>query len=611
MTSGGRIAKLAIIAAALALSGLTLAAWARWSAAGVVAGARGETTVAAQRLGQLLSAAIATARLRAEGLAAMPMVRAAVETDVATVRDLTRAEGFVFTPAAHEVIEIFQVAPHKRPLSLLRAPETSPTLGIARANEVRVDEQGGALVVTVAVPSRPLYEHGTLEGAVAVATRVELAPLEAALAESGIGAELLGAGEPVALTLQHPLAGARAVTVPVPLGAVPANGAAPQLTLRASVHTGGGALLWAGRTLLVAAFIAALLTFAAHRRRAMPTMDDAPTARRDTNAPRAIIAPLPTTKEKRGSDGNRLVLAWSANMPTPITQLAPAPDSLPILVDPRGDELAGRYRLLRPLGRGHSSDVYLAQAFVTGAPSTVALKILSGPDSPDSGGRRAFLEAARRQQRVTHSNVAQVLDVGDGGDVGYVAMEYVEGCTLEVLLGDLFARDEPLPLPQTVAIMAAVCRALDAARPLVHGAVKPSNVLVGRHNVVKLADFGAPPSASDRHAPEQYAGKTPDRRSDVYAAGVILHELATGRRMDVGGVDAKRWPPLPAPSLVRPGLPRALDAVVAKATRFGPRGRYATAGELMAALARATEEAVAGASTAWLGDWVERARRSS
>ena len=138
--------------------------------------------------------------------------------------------------------------------------------------------------------------------------------------------------------------------------------------------------------------------------------------------------------------------------------------------------------------------------------------------------------------------MAQVLDVADGarGDVAYVAMEYVEGCTLEVLLRDLFARDEPLPLPQTVAIMAALCRALDAARPLVHGAVKPSNVLVGRHNVVKLADFGAPPSATDRHAPEQYAGKTPDRRSDVYAAGVVLHELVTGRRMDVGARRRRR-----------------------------------------------------------------------
>jgi serine/threonine-protein kinase len=94
---------------------------------------------------------------------------------------------------------------------------------------------------------------------------------------------------------------------------------------------------------------------------------------------------------------------------------------------------------------------------------------------------------------------------------------------------------------------------------------------------------------------------------------VILHELVTGRRMDLGGAggDARHWPPLPAPSSLRPGLPRALDAVVAKATRFGPRGRYATAGELFAALDRATAEAVEGAQAGWLGDWVDRARHSS
>lgn len=628
MTRESTAPKLAVAAAALALCGLSLAAWARWSAASVVDGARNETTAAAQRLGTLLSTAIAAAHERAEGLAAMPLVRGAVETDVATVRDMARAEGFVFTPAPHEIIEIFQVAPRKRPLSLLRAPETSATLAIARANEVRVDEEGGALMVTVAVPSAPLYVHGALQGAVAVAKRIDLQPLTNALAPTGMSAELLGAGEPVALTMARPADGARALVVPVPLGDVPADGAAPKLRLRTSVNAGGGGALWAGRLMLVAAFLAALLTFAAHRAaRAlprpaamaasmpMPTMDEAPTARRDTNAPRMLLDPLPTAKEKRNDgNGNHLVLAWNASGPTPITQLAPAQDSVPVLVDPRGDELAGRYRLLQPLGRGHSSDVYLAQSFVTGAPSTVALKILSAPDSME---RRAFLEAARGQMRVTHSNVAQVLDVADGarGDVAYVAMEYVEGCTLEVLLRDLFARDEPLPLPQTVAIMAALCRALDAARPLVHGAVKPSNVLVGRHNGVKLADFGAPPSATDRHAPEQYAGKTPDRRSDVYAAGVVLHELVTGRRMDVGagggGGDAKRWPALPAPSLMRAGLPRALDAVVAKATRFGPRGRYGTAGEMMAALARATEEAVTGMGAAWLGDWVERARRFS
>src|SRR5262249_30262175 len=156
-----------------------------------------------------------------------------------------------------------------------------------------------------------------------------------------------------------------------------------------------------------------------------------------------------------------------------------------IVVDPRGEQLSGRYRLLQPLGRGTSADVYLAQSFVAGAPGTVALKLMSAGTAVE---RRPFFDVARRQMLVTHLNVAQVLDVGDD-DIAYVAMEYVEGCTLETLLRDLSARDEVLPLAQSVGIVAAICRALDAAhqardargarRPLVHGAVKPSNVLVG------------------------------------------------------------------------------------------------------------------------------------
>jgi serine/threonine protein kinase len=365
------------------------------------------------------------------------------------------------------------------------------------------------------------------------------------------------------------------------------------------------------------------LTFATNRQRSMPPLDEAPTARRATlwprvraereraereenelNAPRLAITPLPTARAKRAPESP---MPWSGSMPTPITRLEPAHESAPIVFDRRGDQLAGRYRLLQPLGHGHSADVYLAQASVAGAPGTVALKLMRGADSP---ARRAFLDSARRQMRVAHVNVVQVVDVGDG-EVAYVAMEYVEGCTLEVLLRDLYARAEPLPLPQAVALMAAMCRALDAARPMVHGAVKPSNVLVGRHNVVKLGDFGAPPSPADRMAPEQYAGKRADRRSDVYAAGVVLHELVTGRRVAVAAADEGRWPPLPAPSAMRSGLPPALDDVVAKATRFGPRGRYATAGDLLAAVTRATREAIAGAETGWLGDWVDRARRSS
>lgn len=597
MARDSKTARFAVTAAALALSGLVLAAWARWSASGTVDAAETTLTAVSQRLGALVTEAIANSRTRAETLAASPAVRGAVETDVATVRDMSRAGDLMLSPTPHEVIELFQLA-HRRPASLLRDPERARTLAITRGNEVRIDEEGGALVVTVAVPVAPLSGRGPARGAVAVATRVELAPFGTALAQRGIGTELAGIGEPIALTVQRPGDGARLVVIAVPLGDAGTRGTPPRLTLRASVHTGGGAVLWAGRVLLLAAFVAAILTFFTNRKRPMPTLDDAPTARRATmwprvraererfeeehsNAPRVQMPLLPTAREKRGASDN----VWSANMPTPITRLEPARESAPIVIDPRGDRLAGRYRLLQSLGRGHAAEVYLAQATLAGAPSTVALKILDEPLTPT---RRAFLEAARHQMRVAHVNVVQVIDVGEG-DVPYVAMEYVEGCSLEVLLRDLFARGEPLPLPQTVAVMAAVCRALDAARPLVHGALKPSNVLLGRHNVVKLGDFGAPLATTERLAPEQYTGTAADKRCDVYSAGMVLRALVAGHR----------------------NVPAALEEVVAKATRSRPRGRYSTANDMLAALARATHDEIAGAATGWLGDWVDRARRSS
>jgi hypothetical protein len=624
MAGESKTARLAVTAAALALGGLVLAACARWSATQVLDSTQASVVAAAQRLGASVTSAINGSRARAQIIAAHSAVRAAVETDPLTVRDMARAGDVVLAPAPHEVIELVQLLPRRRPQSLLRAPENARSLTITRANEVRIDEEGGVLVVTVAAPVAPLSGRGAARGAVVVATRIDLVPLGGPLAKSGIAAELAGFGEPVALTVQRPGDGTHLLLVPVPFGDVGAHGTPPHLVLRAGVHASGGVVLWAGRVLLLAAFIAALLTFATSRKQTMPALDDAPTARRSTqswmqvraerervereeaelNAPRVPMLGESTAKEKRTA---MHLDEWPASTPTPITRLEPTHESSPIPIDPRGDRLAGRYRLLQLIGRSHAAHVYLAQALVAGTPGTVALKLLGGPDSE---ARRAYLESARRLMRVPHINIAQVLDVGDG-EVAYIAMEYVEGCTLEVLLRDLTARDEPLPLPQAVAIMAALCRGLDAARPVVHGAVKPSNVLVGRHNAVKLADFGAPPSAANRLAPEQYAGRRADRRSDVYAAGLVLHELVTGHRAAGAVGDSGRWPALTAPSSLRRGLPAELDAVVAKATRFGPRGRYSTAGDLLTAVAHATHDAVAGAATGWLGDWVDRARRSS
>jgi len=639
-TRDSRTARLAVSAAALALAGLVLAAWARWSAGSVIDEARVEAMTHAERIGALIGATVAAARARAEGLATTPAVREILYTDAATAR----AEGFALPTATTDTFEVVQLGRRRAPRTLYRSPEHGAPLAIARANEVRVEERAGELAVTVAVPALPMYAREGVHGAVIVATRVDLSSVMPALRASGLGFQLLGAGAPVPLT-RLPAGEARAQNVIVPL---PNDGAAARLSLLASVRTSGGAALWSGRVLLLAACAAALLTFVLFRRRGMPVLDDAPTARRPTprqveaNAPLAV-GPAQTARQKQSArfhphidaeaeaeaeaesdgdgdvgvdtlvdsrlDADAMAQAWSVRMPTPITQLRPAPESAPIVIDPRGEALAGRYQLLRPLGRGHLTDVYLAHSLRADAPGTVALKLVTGRDASE---RRAYLEAARRQQRIAHHHIAQVLDVGDGA-VAYVATEYVEGCTLAPLLRDLFARDEPLPLPQTIAIVGAVCRALDAARPLVHGSVKASNVLVGRHNLVKLTDFGAPSSPRDRFVPEQYAGKPPDRRSDVYAAGLLLHALATGRRPDAASLhgDPGRRPPLPAPSTIRPELPRALDAVVAKATRFGPRSRYGTAGELYAALRDAAAGAAAASSSAWLGDWVERARRTS
>src|SRR5712671_4106502 len=120
LVRANRTAGLAVVAAALGLCGVSLAAWARWSAAHVIDSARRDTTALADRVGGLLQTAVSAARLRAEGLAAMTTVRAAIETDPTAAGDLQRAEGFVLTPGARETIELYRVAGRHTPLSLMR-----------------------------------------------------------------------------------------------------------------------------------------------------------------------------------------------------------------------------------------------------------------------------------------------------------------------------------------------------------------------------------------------------------------------------------------------------------------------------------------------------------
>ena len=149
-----RTARLAVSAAALALAGLLLAAGARLSAGGALDEARAITAAQAGRLGGMIGGAIAAARARADELAATPAVREILYTDDATAR----AEGFVVPAAARgETFEVFQLARRRLPRSLHRAPEAAAPLAIARANDVRLEQRDGVLVVTAAQPAQPMY----------------------------------------------------------------------------------------------------------------------------------------------------------------------------------------------------------------------------------------------------------------------------------------------------------------------------------------------------------------------------------------------------------------------------------------------------------------------
>src|SRR5579884_486419 len=200
--------------------------------------------------------------------------------------------------------------------------------------------------------------------------------------------------------------------------------------------------------------------------------------------------------------------------------------------------LAGRYRLLRPLGRGGMGSVELAEDVELGR--TVAVKLLADGVAHDDPARRRFLREARAAARLSHPNVVRVYDVGESDGRPYFVMEHVEGEPLDALL----RREAPIAPARAAALAAQAAAGLAAAHAagLVHRDVKPQNVLVAREDAVKLADFGialgddgtrlteagAVVGSAAYLAPERVEGREATPASDVYALGAVLYELLTG-----------------------------------------------------------------------------------
>lgn len=255
---------------------------------------------------------------------------------------------------------------------------------------------------------------------------------------------------------------------------------------------------------------------------------------------------------------------------------------------------------------------------VSRASKIVAVKTMLPALCSDPRFERMFLAESRIASRIQHPNVCAVLDQGEHNGVLYYVMEWVDGDALVALLGGSSTRPEgrPLPWPVAVRIVVEAAQGLHAAHELrdergaligvVHRDVSPHNILLTRGGTVKIADFGVAkaatltdnPTTSTGHikgkihfmAPEQVYGDELDRRTDVFALGIVLYQLSTGAHPFAGGHDLAVMSRIVSPAQVTPpsrldpSYPKDLEAVVMRALAKRQEDRFSSMAELATAL---------------------------
>lgn len=270
------------------------------------------------------------------------------------------------------------------------------------------------------------------------------------------------------------------------------------------------------------------------------------------------------------------------------------------------EDLTGRqfgpYRIVAPLGEGGMAAVY--KAYQANMDRYVALKVLPRHFAHDPEFVARFEQEAKMLAKLTHPHILPVHDYGEVDGYTYIVMTFMESGTLINLL-----RGQLLDLDQIERIINQIGDALDYAHSqgVIHRDVKPSNVLVDERGNCMLVDFGiAKMVEGTAHltrtggiigtpaymSPEQGRGEPFDHRIDIYALGVILYEMTTGRvpykaETPIAVLIKHINDPLPPPRALNPALPASIEQVILKAMAKKPEDRFATAAEMVAALATA------------------------
>ncbi|HEY0464625.1 MAG TPA: serine/threonine-protein kinase [Polyangiaceae bacterium] len=316
-----------------------------------------------------------------------------------------------------------------------------------------------------------------------------------------------------------------------------------------------------------------------------------------------------------------------------------------MLDDLTAGQVLGRYELLLPIAKGGMASVWAARLRGTrGFQKMVAIKTMLPGLVDDLHFERMFLDEASLASQVRHPHVIEILDLGEVDRILYLVMEWVDGEPLNIIMKYAATRGG-IPLAIAVSITAQACRGLHAAHELrdengtlvglVHRDVSPQNVLLTYEGVVKVVDFGVAKATSratsDTEAgqlkgkiaymsPEQLRGERIDRRTDVFAMGILLYMMTTGThpfRGDDQSQTIRRISddePVTPPSSIVPGYPAGLEAVVLQSLAKDASKRYPTANDMLIGLTRAlppsmrpsTDEEVAEFLRALLPDRLEK-----